>query len=265
MTNNKKEMLDKIKKATVAVAFRNEANAKQPFTIVGSGFCIDPSGIIITCRHVIDAFMERSIAQQMTDAAPSNRPDGLIPANPGNTLIPYALFYDIERSREQIFVALARAQNISARTDKDLAAIQLTPHTGFSQGYPYLEIEALENISEGDEIGVCGFPLGNYLADQLGTITSSFTKGILSSIIPGPSVTTELLDGFQLNVTATNGNSGGPVFPINSGKVFGVLTEGVVHPNGFIVQGLAKAEPVYPVVTSDFIRRLQDAPKTMLP
>jgi len=39
--------LDKVKKATVAVAYLNRANAKEPFTIVGSGFCIDPSGIVI--------------------------------------------------------------------------------------------------------------------------------------------------------------------------------------------------------------------------
>jgi len=263
MTNNKKEMLDKVKRATVAVAYLNTANVNEPFTIVGSGFCIDSSGIVITCRHVVDAFMSKTIAQQVVEAAPSTRPDGLQPVNPGNTLTPYAIFYDMVRSREQIFAILTHPRNLTAKTDRDLAAIQLLPHTRFPQGYPFLEIEEFGNISEGDEIGVCGFPLGNYLSEQLGTITSSFTKGILSSIIPGPNVRLEHLGGFQLNVTATNGNSGGPVFSISSGKVFGLLTEAVVHPKGFIVQGLAKAEPVYPVIDADFIERLRNAPKTM--
>ena len=206
-----------------------------------------------------------SSGQQIADAASSKRPDGLQPVNPGNTITPYAIFYDMARSREHIFVILAHPRNLTAKTDMDLAAIQLMPHARFPQGYPFLEIEEFGNISEGDEIGVCGFPLGNYLSEQLGTITSSFTKGILSSIIPGPNVTIELLGGFQLNVTATNGNSGGPVFSISTGKVFGVLTEAVVHPKGFIVQGLAKAEPVYPVVNAAFIGRLQNAPNTMSP
>jgi S1-C subfamily serine protease len=122
-------------------------------------------------------------------------------------------------------------------------------------------VEDYKSISEGDDISVCGFPLGNYLYDQLGTVTSSFTKGILSSIIPGPNVKLKYLNGFQLNVTATHGNSGGPVFSINSGKVFGVLTLGVTHPTGELVQGLVKAEPVYPVIEKDFIQRLKDAPK----
>jgi len=263
MTENKKEILNKIKRATVAVAYLNTADSEEPFTIVGSGFCIDPSGIVITCRHVVEAFMSKTIAQQVTEATPSIRPDGLQSVNPGNTITPYAIFYDMMRSREKIFAILSSPRNLTAKTDRDLAAIQLLPHTRFPQGYPFLEIEEFRNIAEGDEIGVCGFPLGNYLSEQLGTITSSYTKGILSSIIPGPNVRLEHLGGFQLNVTATNGNSGGPVFSISSGKVFGVLTEAVVHPNGFIVQGLAKAEPVYPVIESAFIKRLRNTPKTM--
>ncbi len=180
MTNNKKEVLDKVKRATVAVAYLNAANANEPFTIVGSGFCVDSSGIVITCRHVVDAFMSKTIAQQVAEAAPSKRPDGLQPVNPGNTITPYVIFYDTLRSREEIFAILSQPRNLTAKIDKDLAAIQLLPHTRFPQGYPSLEIEEFGNLSEGDEIGVCGFPLGNYLSEQLGTITSSFTKGMLS-------------------------------------------------------------------------------------
>ena len=82
-------------------------------------------------------------------------------------------------------------------------------------------------------------------------------------MIPGffTNVELEYLDGFQLNVTATNGNSGDPVFSFDTKKVFGVLTSGVVHPNGGLVQGLVKAEPVYPVVEADFIERLKKAPE----
>jgi S1-C subfamily serine protease len=108
------------------------------------------------------------------------------------------------------------------------------------------------------EVATCGFPLGEALYDQIGTVTSSFTKGMISSIIPAQGVPREHVRGFQLDLTATNGNSGGPVFSLATGRVFGVLQRGAVHPQtGHIVQGLTKAEPVYPVFDTDLLARLQ--------
>ncbi len=263
MAKGRRNIFETVKKSTVAVAYLNTADSKEPFTIVGSGFCIDPSGIVITCRHVVEGFMSKPISQQIAEAPPSKKPKGLRPLSPGKVVIPHAIFYDTTRSSENIFVIAAQTRNVTAKIDRDLAALQLLPHKSFSKGYPFLEIEQFGEISEGDEIGVCGFPLGNYLFKQLGTVTSSFTKGILSSIIPGPNVKLEHLDGFQLNVTATNGNSGGPVFSLASGRVFGVLAIGVTHPTEGFVQGLVKAEPVYPVVDADFIERLRKAPETI--
>jgi len=261
MNESIREILKRVKKATVALAYLNTGDLDEPFTIVGSGFCINPSGIVITCRHVVETFMSRTVAQQIAEAPPSTRPNGRQPVSPGKMVIPSVIFFDVESSRENIFAVVCNPKNISAKTDMDLAAIQLSPHTSFPQGYPFLEIEEFESVFEGDEIGVYGFPLGNYLYKQLGTVTSSFTKGVLSSIIPGPNVKQKYLRGFQLNVTATKGNSGGPVFSLGSGKAFGVLTLAVLNSAGGIVHGLVKAEPVYPVTEADFIQRLKDGPK----
>jgi len=125
------------------------------------------------------------------------------------------------------------------------------------KGFPYLEIEEYSNISEGDEVGICGFPLGNYLYRQLGTVTSSFSKGIVSSIIPNPNVSLKYLRGFQLNISATNGNSGGPVFSLSSGKVFGVLSSAPVNISGNAVQGIIKAEAIYNILRPNFIEDLK--------
>jgi hypothetical protein len=51
-----------------------------------------------------------------------------------------------------------------------------------------------------------------------------------------------------LNLTATYGNSGGPVFSVASGKVFGVLQGGIQDRESEILPGLARAEPVYPLI-----------------
>ena len=106
------------------------------------------------------------------------------------------------------------------------------------------------------EIATCGFPLGEWLHDQIGTVTSSFTKGMISSIIPAQGVPREHVRGFQLDLTATNGNSGGPVFSTTTGGVFGVLQGAPIHPRTGQTVGLTKAEPIYPLFDTDLLARL---------
>jgi hypothetical protein len=106
MNESKRDILERVKKATVAVAYLNATDSDEPFIIVGSGFCIDPAGIVITCRHVVEAFMSKTIAQQIIEAQPSTRPNGFQPISPGNTVMPYAIFYDTARSSEHIFAIL---------------------------------------------------------------------------------------------------------------------------------------------------------------
>ena len=81
---------------------------------------------------------------------------------------------------------------------------------------------------------------------------------MISSIIPAPGVARENVTGFQLDATATNGNSGGPVFSLTSGKVFGVLQGGAMHPDGYPI-GLTKAEPIYPLFENDLVARMAAA------
>jgi Trypsin-like peptidase domain len=133
--------------------------------------------------------------------------------------------------------------------------LKLQKHGAFARGYPTLSIAEYSELHEMMEIGICGFPLGEALHDQLGTVTSSFTKGMISSIIPALGIAREHVKGFQLDATATNGNSGGPVFSLATGKVFGVLQSGARNPNGYPL-GLTKAEPVYPVFENDLVARM---------
>jgi len=252
-----KNIYKKIKNATVAIASINKKEAKEPFTIIGSGFCIDPEGIIITCRHVIEAFMKKTISQQL-EKIPQKKDNHIHILEPVETIIPHAIFYDTVSNKNGLFAFPVRAKHMVAKTDCDIAGFSLWPHSAMQNGFPYLEIEEYSNISEGDAIGICGFPLGNYLYRQLGTVTSSFSKGIISSIIPSPNVSLKHLMGFQLNIAATNGNSGGPVFLLNSGKVFGTLSCAPVNPSsGNVVQGIIKAEPIYNILRHNFVENLK--------
>jgi hypothetical protein len=252
-----RELYKRIKAATVAFASIVQCG-KTPFTIIGSGFCIDPSGIVVTSEHVLSAFMSKTIHKQIAELPPNVQGDKIRKIRPFKVLHPFALFYKTDESKQQLLVAAGGVEIAIALTDFDLAVVRVPPHSRFANGYPAIEIEDYESIHEGDEIGTCGFPLGNYLYNQLGTVTSSFTKGIISSIIPAPGSRKDLLKGFQLNLTATFGSSGGPVFSLSTGNVFGVLQSGVIGPNEQIIQGLVKAEPVFPIFRNDIIKRIKE-------
>ena len=255
--NNKNNIYNKVKKATVAIAYMNKKEAKEPFTILGSGFCIDSEGIIITCRHVIEAMMSKTVSQQH-EKIPQEKTDNQIHIlEPIKVIIPFAIFYDTVSHKNELLAFPIQVKHIVTKTDSDIAGLSLWPHLAMQKGFPCLEIEEYSNISEGDEVGICGFPLGNYLRRQLGTVTSSFSKGIVSSIIPSPNVPLKYLRGFQLNISATNGNSGGPVFSLSSGKVFGVLSSAPVNISGNAVQGIIKAEPIYNILRPNFVEDLK--------
>jgi S1-C subfamily serine protease len=242
----RREVFRNVKRATVAIATHNPTATPQPFVIVGSGFSVAAEGLIVTCRHVAEAFMEKPVADQITDIPASEKGKPLQRSGPFGYVKAYAVFYVLQPMG--VAVLLAEVGNIVSKTDFDLSLLKIGLHSSFPSGYPYLEPETFENVEEGDEIATCGFPLGSFLYGQLGTFTSSFTTGIVSSIIPASGQPKEVLKGFQLGLVATHGNSGGPVFSVQSGKVFGVLKRGVANQEGEVLSGITMAEPVYPII-----------------
>jgi S1-C subfamily serine protease len=250
---NPKAVYDAVKKATVAIVLEHpERVPAKPFTIVGSGFCIDPRGIVVTCEHVFRPFVDPDAYKKLMEAVSDGRPAASFEAQ---AFRPTAVFHShVEGTR--VYMPLVAVDNVVTKTNFDLAALKLHSHAAFKTGFPSLPIAPYEDIHEMMEVGTCGFPLGNVLQEQLGTVTSSFTKGIISSIIPAPGARCEDVKGFQLDLTATNGNSGGPVFSLQTGEILGVLQGGAMHPHGYAVQGITKAEPIYPLLQNDLIERL---------
>lgn len=248
MSRSSKQLFDQVKQATVALAVMHEGNpsrpsSKQPFTIFGSGFCVHPRGVVVTCAHVVEAFMEKSIKEYLDSIPEEEKTKDLQNIPDTHGFIPHALFYVARPDRQQVFVITSRVDTAMTKTDMDLGLLRLHPHTYFQQGYPTVPIEDFDRIYEGMEIGTCGFPLGNMLFEQLGTVASSFSRGIVSSIIPTPGAAREHVKGFQLDVRATHGNSGGPVFSWDTEQVFGVLQGGVNDEYGNHL--FSKAESIY--------------------
>lgn len=263
-------MFESVKKATVALVHWHTESLEQddrkpPYTIVGSGFCIHPRGMIVTCEHVLSAFMEKPVHQQIAETPEGDRGQEVRRMQEIRVVVPYVLFFNASASGEELIVVAAPADIVMAKTDYDLGMVRVHPHEAFPDGFPSLEVESYDQVQEGMEIATCGFPLGNLLGQQIGTMGSSFTKGIVSSIIPSSGVSEKYLKGFQLNLTATHGNSGGPVFSLRSGKVFGVLQRGVEGYEGQFLQGITKAEPIYPVLEHDSLARMLETPQGQIP
>lgn len=258
-----RQVFERVKAATVAFAIRPNPPPppdRMPFTILGSGFCIDPLGIVVTCEHVIAAFHKKNLREEIA-AIPKEEPhDSIARLKKVETPAPEVLFFRFDKGQDQMAIISAPARRARGMLEYDLGAVRLGTHPAFPNGFPFLELEPFDAIFEGMEVGTCGFPMGNLLHAQFGTNSSSFTAGILSSIAPAPEISSKNLRGYQLDITATFGNSGGPVFSMASGKVLGVLQGGPVQPDKSPLPGLARAEPILHLLrdgTIDSLRAYQ--------
>ncbi len=70
---NPREVYGRIKNATVAIASHDESAPNLPYKIIGSGFCIHPRGVIITCEHVFREFMKKSMHQPVAEIPEEHR------------------------------------------------------------------------------------------------------------------------------------------------------------------------------------------------
>jgi S1-C subfamily serine protease len=255
---SKREFYDRVKKATVAVVVEIPNRLPQkPFAIIGSGFCIHSAGVIVTCEHVFRAFFDERAYKEIIKELPEVTHPRLIEHGHINRQPQVMFFGGIQGT--QVFMPVIGITEAVTKLGFDVTLFKLPKHGAFPNGYPTIEIADYSELHELQEIAVCGFPLGDNRFDQLGTITSSFTTGRISSIIPLAGLPASDVKGYQLDLTATNGNSGGPVFSLESGKVFGVLQGGVVHPtSNTILQGIAKAEPIHPAIADGVVQRFLD-------
>jgi S1-C subfamily serine protease len=243
-----------VKAATVAVAVMHPerpAGKNRPFTILGTGFCVHPDGIIVTCAHVHRSFVDPADYARVMKSV-KDKSDKITDLKGA---IPHVLFYSDKPIGQNLFAFPVSVETAISKTNYDLSAFKIAKHAAFRGGYPTLSIADHRAIHEMMDVATCGFPLGSYLEERIGTVTSSFSRGTLSSIIPASGVPREHIRGFQLDLRVTHGNSGGPVFSLATGQVFGVLQGGVEHPLTRVAV-VAKAEPIYPIFDNDLVNRL---------
>jgi|HubBroStandDraft_1064217.scaffolds.fasta_scaffold184196_1 serine protease Do len=239
-----------VKRATVAVMTRRpNSTPEHPFKIIGSGFCVHSAGIVLTANHVFQSFLKDQHHKSVLERVG----EGVMVPTP-ITIFGVLFYGGAEGSK--VYMHEAVPTEVGVVNDFDIAIFKLRAHPAFPQGFPKLEVADYASLHEMMEVATCGYPFGDFLWKQVGSVTSSFTKGTMSAILPSQGVGREHLSGFQLDLLSAPGNSGGPIFDPATGKVFGVLQGGPVDPKGNPILGITTAEPVYPAFDQGVIEKL---------
>ena len=213
------DIYEKVKPAVVAFAIVNEQDTNVNFQIFGSGFCVDPSGIIVTARHVITDYYEywlkSPLPQYHTELMqPIQQPDFRV-----------VFFRKVSNKYEALWVPVVNFifPFLGDHPEDDVAVVRIPKSPSYwGSEYTYLTLGDINGLREGDEVAVSGYPLKWPLVSQL----ADLSEGIISRIDAriGDNGTWEVTK-LQLDITVNAGNSGGPAFVTKSGKVIGLVSQ----------------------------------------
>lgn len=197
------------KSATVAICLQADDESLIPF---GSGVNVDPSGIVVTCKHVVE------LAQARREE--SGKPPKLPRATQGVEYRPLPFldmvaFFTFEEN-DNIEHGIARFVTLHGRHDLDIAVGTLKPDAPL----PFLNLADSDDLQEGEFVFTCGFPLGPDL--QPSTPSGSlFYRGIVSGIRPHHLLKPR--EQIILDMSVNEGNSGGPLRSEDREGVVGIV------------------------------------------
>jgi S1-C subfamily serine protease len=217
----------KVKPAVVAIGMIAVVGEQTQMVIAGTGFCVDPRGVIITCRHVFEGFQKKYIPkfQERVDEVLS-RPNELVRAE----LMPIkALFLFEDGNRWGLLEVMIK--DVLSDREIDIAVLRANATYFRKEGEPYpsMRMGDSNTLKEGQEVAACGFPYGYELHVASASANASLSQGVVSAILPAPLVLQTEPDkckSFQVDMTLNPGNSGGPVFRPGDGEVVGIVSSG---------------------------------------
>ena len=207
------EVVSAIKPAVAAIGIRHtgqdasfrqyvdEAESPTLPELLGTGFCIHQRGIIVTCQHVVDT-LSNIIRKKSIPTASA-----------------VVVFTSYDRNGRAYLDGIP-VNRILAPGD-DIGLIELRPHSS-----PLPTIAAGEdfNVDVGEEIGICGFPLGENPLQADGRLAggASFVqKGIISAILPSEFAGNR--KEFVIGAPVYPGYVGSPIFRTKKPELVGIV------------------------------------------
>jgi serine protease Do len=230
------DVLQRIKPAVVGIGLLADPSDPLSVVIRGTGFIVDPNGLVMTNKHVSELLMGKR--------------DGKVGVR--NAIARAVVFGERTEPRAVAGHKFERqwgaapcpiievasppgvlADDIDYSHEPDLAVcrMDISGMKNFtSEPLKCLTLGDSSKAREGDEVGTCGFPLGLRLpkGPELHQFTPITQKGIVAAILPWPGVTNP--HAFQLDIAVNPGSSGSPVFNIETGEVIGIVFAARVLP-----------------------------------
>ena len=193
------DLIQRIKPAIVAVGSYDRTRSPA-FNMRGTGFAVGDGTLVATNSHVLPELLDGTTNETLVIR---------LPAAPGEVQQRFARIVLNDKARD---LALLRVEG---------AAL------------PALPLRTQGMLREGQAVAFIGFPIGGVLG--LSPVTH---RGIISAVTPialpggnaqqlNEKVVRRLRSGsfdvYQLDGTAYPGNSGGPLFDMDTGEVVGVI------------------------------------------
>jgi len=225
------EAIEKIRPSIVVVGTYKKTNS-PPFVLRGTGFVVGNGNLVATNAHVV--------------------------IEPGDSEAPALVIQGRTASGEN---QVRRATLLSRDKAHDIALLRID-----GLPLPALKLRNSDQVREGQSIGFTGFPIGGALG--FSPVTH---RGMISAITPIalPSGNSQQLNEkairqlrsgtfniFQLDATAYPGNSGSPVFDIESGDVVGIIN--MVFIKGSKESALSQPSGISYAIPANFLQSLID-------
>lgn len=189
--------------AQIAVA---TASGQMP---IGTGFLVGSGRYLVTAKHVSDAAVGGSVLTAGLAGVDYDEPDLQLRA--AFTYVPMRLVLDDVTNDLALLELMMPPEAVSMT----LSVVDEDSGREYSSGRTAPMKLARSRISEGTEVATSGFPL---FAPSLVT-----TRGIIASTFaPVDPTDPNSPIAYLCDVTAINGNSGGPVYRTSDGAVVGV-------------------------------------------
>lgn len=225
-----RDVVARIKPAVVGLGMLQDEHDPLSVVIVGTGFIVDPAGWIMTNRHVAELFLferngemevKNSLARAVlfVDSTGRKIPHTGATSVSGFGVAPFPIV-------EVSFAPAPADPDLHYESVPDLAVCKINTdklHRVGLEQLPFVSLGDSSRVREGDEVGVCGFPLGLSLVrdDKLRQVTAILQRGIIAAVLPWTGVKNP--HAFQLDININGGSSGSPMFLAHTGEIVGVV------------------------------------------
>lgn len=224
--SNFSSIIEHVESAIVGVGVtRDLPNDRAEIEIIGTGFNVAPTGIVVTCEHVLSAHLKKYSDWEQKVPPKTNHPASFSYTQKTPLVVLIKIYIGTPKNIQHVGLFVKQAVVIYGSKDSDLAVLKLDGKTDL----PFVTLGNSDKAKPGQKILIGGYPFGEKLfEEEWGGVRVTFAEGLLSSILPYMHVSKEDISYFQLDVTANPGNSGGPVFLADTGQVIGVLKGGEI-------------------------------------